>query len=253
MCELTDYTKFNAKTIDRWVDEGWEWGKPISHETYENAKNGKWDILLSPNKPVPHEWFGDISGKKILGLASGGGQQMPVLSALGGICTVFDYSSRQLESEKLVADREGYRIDIVCGDMSNALPFESEYFDIIVHPVSNVYVEDVYPIWKECFRVLKKGGILLSGLDNGINFAYDDKETSLCNTLPFNPLKNPGQKSSILAEDGGIEFSHNIEEQIGGQLKAGFRLCDVYDDTNSDGFLHDHNVPSFWVTRSVKD
>ena len=27
-----DYTKENAKTIDQWVEEGWIWGIPISHE-----------------------------------------------------------------------------------------------------------------------------------------------------------------------------------------------------------------------------
>ena len=26
------YQDINSKTVDRWVDEGWEWGRPISHE-----------------------------------------------------------------------------------------------------------------------------------------------------------------------------------------------------------------------------
>ncbi len=52
-----DYAQINAKTIDRWGEEGWEWGQPISHEEYEAA-------------------------------ASGGGQQMPVFAALGAECTI---------------------------------------------------------------------------------------------------------------------------------------------------------------------
>ena len=87
-----DYQDINAKTMDSWIKDGWEWGKPISHETYIDALNGKWDVLLTPTKKVPHEWFGDVRGKKILGLASGGGQQMPVFAALGAYCTVLDYS-----------------------------------------------------------------------------------------------------------------------------------------------------------------
>ena len=51
-----DYQEINSKTIDRWVDEGWEWGVPIDHETYIKAKNGEWDVFLTPTKPVPHEW-----------------------------------------------------------------------------------------------------------------------------------------------------------------------------------------------------
>ena len=104
--ELT-YQALNAATIDRWVDEGWEWGKPISHEVYENAKNGVWDVRLTPTRPVPHGWFGDLRGKRVLGLAAGGGQQMPIFAALGAECTVLDYSEKQLASETLVSGREG--------------------------------------------------------------------------------------------------------------------------------------------------
>ena len=77
------YQDINSKTIDNWCRSGWEWGQPISHETYEKALQGDWSLLLTPTKPVPKSWFGDIGGKEILGLASGGGQQMPTLSALG--------------------------------------------------------------------------------------------------------------------------------------------------------------------------
>ena len=33
------YTDINVATIDRWIEEGWEWGIPVSHEEYEKAKN----------------------------------------------------------------------------------------------------------------------------------------------------------------------------------------------------------------------
>ena len=52
-----DYQDINAQTIDRWIREGWEWGKPISQEVYEKAVNGEWDVYLTPTKTVPHEWF----------------------------------------------------------------------------------------------------------------------------------------------------------------------------------------------------
>ena len=123
-------------------------------------------MLLTPTKFVPHAWFGELKGKKVLGLASGGGQQMPIFAALGAICTVFDYSESQLQSERLVSEREGYPIEIIRGDMTRPLPFDDDTFDLIFHPVSNCYVKEVKPIFKECARILKKGGILLSGLDN---------------------------------------------------------------------------------------
>ena len=248
-----NYQDINAETIDRWIEEGWEWGVPISHAEYAAALEGRWDVRLTPTKPVPHEWFGELRGKKLLGLASGGGQQMPVFAALGAVCTVFDYSERQLASERLVAAREGYDIEILRGDMTKPLPFADGSFDLIFHPVSNCYVEEVEPIWRECFRVLKPGGVLLAGLDNGINFLFEgEDETRVANALPFNPLKNPAQMEQLQRDDCGVQFSHTLDEQLGGQLRAGFRLTDLYEDTNGSGRLHEMNIPSFVATRAVK-
>lgn len=250
---MKSYQDINAQTIDKWVEEGWEWGNPISHDEFESAKNGSWNVKLTPARFVPHEWFGDVKGKRILGLASGGGQQMPIFAALGAECTVLDYSEKQIESERIVADREGYEITIIRADMTKRLPFDDDTFDLIFHPVSNCYVEEVLPIWKECYRVLKKGGRLLSGLDNGFNYVFDDDETTVCNSLPFNPLKNEEQMRCLQQNDDGIQFSHTAEEQLAGQLRAGFRLADLYEDTNGGGNLHEHNVPTYWATLAIKD
>ncbi len=246
------YQDINAQVIDRWVEEGWEWGVPVSHEVYAAAKEGKWDVVLTPTKPVPHSWFGDLKGKKVLGLASGGGQQMPIFAALGAECTVLDYSEKQLESERLVADREGYDIRIVRADMTQPLPFSDEEFDLIFHPVSNCYVEKVEPIFAECYRVLKPGGVLLCGLDNGVNYLVDENETVISNAMPFNPLVNEAHRKLLEDEDCGIQFSHTVEEQIGGQLKAGFILTDIYGDTNGEGRLHEMNIECYYATRAVK-
>ena len=247
-----NYQDINAKTIDRWIDDGWQWGKPISHETYLKALAGEWDVLLTPTKPVPHDWLGNLHDKKILGLACGGGQQMPIFAALGAECTVLDYSSRQIEMEHLVAQREQYTIRIIQADMTKPLPFDDGEFDIIFHPVSNCYVEDVRAIWKECYRVLKRGGYLLSGVDHYINHIVDENETTIINSLPFNPLKNPEQMQQLQQSDSGVQFSHSLEEQIQGQLDTGFRLLNLYEDTNGEGRLHDLHIPTFLAMRSVK-
>ena len=246
------YTDINAETIDRWVEEGWKWGIPITHEQYLESTEGKLDVVLTPTKTVPQEWFGDIKGKKLLGLASGGGQQMPVFCAADADCTVMDLSDRQLESERMVSEREGYAISIVKADMTERFPFDDEAFDIIFHPVSNCYIKDVQHVWNECFRVLKRGGILLAGMDNGFNFLFDDEGTEVKYTLPFDPLSNPEQMKDLQDTDSGVQFSHTLEEQLGGQLKAGFVLTDLYEDTNGEGKLHEHNVPCYIASRAVR-
>lgn len=247
------YADLNAETITRWIQDGWEWGKPIDHETFVNAQEGRWKLLLTPTVPVPADWLGDVRGKRILGLACGGGQQMPVLTAMGAQCTVLDYTPAQLDSERMVAQREGYEIEIVRADMSEPLPFGDESFDLIFHPVSNCYVREVKPIFRECFRVLKKGGVLLCGLDNGMNFITDEAEREILHQLPFDPLANPEQMAELEKNDDGVQFSHTAEEQLGGQLEAGLRLTHIREDTNGYGRLDAMHIPSFWMTRAVKD
>lgn len=249
---MKSYQEINQETIDKWVEDGWEWGKPISHEIYEMAKQGKWDVVLTPTKNVPHEWFGDLKGKKVLGLASGGGQQMPVFNALGAVCTVLDYSAKQIESEIMVANRENYTIEAIQGDMTKRLPFADETFDIIFHPVSNCYIKDVQHVFEEAYRVLKKGGVLLAGLGNEINYIVDNDEKEIVWKMPFDPTTDEKARKFLEAEESGMQFSHTLEEQIGGQLRAGFTLVDLYEDTNGEGRLHELNIQTYVATRAVK-
>ena len=246
------YQDINARVIDRWVEEGWEWGVPLSHEEFEQAKTGRWNMGLTPTKPVPHSWFGDLKGKKVLGLASGGGQQMPIFAALGADCTVLDYSPRQLDSERLVAQREGYDIRIIRADMTTPLPFDDEEFDLIFHPVSNCYVAEVKPIFRECFRILKHGGIFLAGLGNEVNYLVDEDEQSIIYSMPFNPLIHADQRKMLEETDSGMQFSHTLEEQIGGQLEAGLVLTHLFSDTNGEGRLHEMGIETYIATRAIK-
>ena len=177
---------------------------------------------------------------------------MPIFAALGADCTVFDYSEKQLESERLVAEREGYTIRIIRGDMTRPLPFADEAFDLIFHPVSNCYVREVRPIWKECWRVLKPGGLLLSGVDHYINYIVDAEEREIINGLPFDPVGNEEHRRQLERDDAGMQFSHTLEEQIGGQLEAGFTLLDLYEDTNGEGRLYALHIPTYLAMRARK-
>ena len=132
-------------------------------------------------------------------------------------------------------------VEFHCGFIEDLGPLgiEDESVDVVV---SNCVI-NLSPfkdqVFKEIARVLKPGGILLCGLDNGINFLVSDDERQIVNTLPFNPLKNPEQMKQLTDTDSGVQFSHTMEEQIGGQLEAGFVLTHLYEDTNGEGYLHE--------------
>ncbi len=247
-----NYQDINAKTIDSWANDGWEWGTPITHEVYRAAQQGTWQMLLTPSTPVPRDWYPALRGKAVLGLACGGGQQMPVFAALGANCTVLDYSQKQLESDRMVAEREGYPIHIVRADMTKPLPFADNSFDLIFHPVANCYIEEAKPVWRECYRILKPGGRLLAGMDNGFNFIIDWDETEIKYSLPYNPLQNKALYEKAMRDNDGVQFSHTLEEQIRGQLQAGFHLLDVYEDVDTQGTSAKFNIPAYWATCAVK-
>ena len=184
---------------------------------------------------------------------------MPVFSILGAACTIMDITPSQLESERIVAGREGYDIEIIKADMTKTFPFADASFDLIFHPVSNCYVEDVYHVWAECYRVLCPGGVLLSGMANEMGYLIEDNDEAeqemplkITTELPWNPLKNPAHMPKNPEKDS-LQFSHGFEEQIGGQLKAGFVIVDAYEDFDGyDNSFTKLKIPTFWATKAVK-
>ena len=107
-----DTRAYNREAWNREVEGGENrWSQPVDAETIAKAKQGEFSILLTENIPVPQKWFPPLKGADVLCLASGGGQQGPVLAAAGANVTVFDNSPRQLEQDQLVAEREALQLE----------------------------------------------------------------------------------------------------------------------------------------------
>lgn len=249
---MKKYQDQNIETIERWIANGWKWGLPYDHKKCEAIKRGAWPLFLTPTKAAPKAWFGNLENKKVLGLASGGGQQMALLALNGADCTLVDYSEKQIESDLVVAKREGYAIRALKGDMTKKLPFADGEFDLVLNPVSLVYAEKIRPIFQEVARVTKKGGAFIGGFDNGVNFMTDEKEKEIKWHFPFNPLKDSEELREMEKTDSGIEFSHTTGETLSALLEAGFSIDAVYEDVNDEGRLRDLNIPTFIAIRALK-
>lgn len=247
-----EYQDINAETIDRWVKDGWQWGQPIDHETFVAARAGRWSVRLTPTKTVPGSWLGDLSGRRVLALASGGGQQGPLFVAAGAKVTVLDYAPSQLNTERLVAAREGYDIELVRADMTKPLPFEDATFDLVFNPVSICYVRELEGLWREVARVLRPGGALLTGFDTIVNFLVDEKEERIVWPHPFDPLTQPQARAFLEADGGGMQFGHELTDTLGGILRAGLAVTDLYEDTNGEGRLHEMGIPTYLAVRASK-
>lgn len=232
-----DVARFNRQAWDRQVARGNRWTVPVGPEVIAAARAGRWDVVLTPTRPVPKEWFGPLAGRDLLALASGGGQQAPVLAAAGANVTLLDNSPAQLEQDRRVAEREGLALRLEQGDMRDLSRFADGSFDIVFHPASNVFVPDIAPVWRECFRVLRPGGRLLTGFVQPALYLFDGDEVDrgefvVRHALPYSDLaaRSPERLASMAAEGEPLEFGHTLEEQIGGQLEAGFRLAALFED-----------------------
>jgi len=254
-----DTRAYNREAWNREVEGGENrWSQPVSPEIIAKAKQGEFSILLTENIPVPHKWFPPLKGADVLCLASGGGQQGPVLAAAGANVTVFDNSPRQLEQDQLVAERESLNLKTVEGDAANLEMFADESFDLIFNPCSTVFMQDVRAVWKEAYRVLRHGGILMTGSMNPVHYIFDlykadEGILEIAHSIPYSDLTSvPKEDLDELIEKGlPVEFGHSLTDLLGGQCDAGFVITDVYEDYMLDSPLHKYH-PSYVATRALK-
>lgn len=254
-----DVNSINRDGWDRRVEEQDAWTQPVSSEEIAHARMGDWYVILTPNKKVPRDWFGDVAEKEILCLASGGGQQGPILAAAGARVVVFDASPKQLAQDDAVAHRDGLQMETQLGFMHDLSVVGAGRFDLIFHPASNLYTPDVEVVWRECFRVLKPGGVLLSGFMNPFIYIFDADAQSrgelvVRHSLPYadNVDLSPGELQRVVERDHTVEFSHALETQIGGQLEAGFILTGLYEDTDRTNTKRSQHFPTCIATRALK-
>ena len=258
---MEDILKLNQRGWDLRVEEGDVWTRLVTSEQIERARLGDWSLVLTPNRPVPRVWFGDVAGREILCLASGGGQQAPILAAAGARVTVLDASPRQLDQDRMVAERDGLALVIVQGFMHELPMFASGSFDLVFHPASNCFAPEIDPVWRECFRVLKPGGALLSGFMNPDVYIFDHEAQArgtliVRHPLPFAESRDLPEEEleRLVRRDHVVEFSHSLEEQIGGQLRAGFVLTDMFEDRDHGlrGTGRSKFMPTLFATRASK-
>lgn len=251
-----NYVKQNSEAWDNLGEIGYTWTVPVSTETIQNAKVGIWDVVLTPKKHVPKDWFpNNLIGSKVLLVAGGGGQQGPILSAVGADVTVFDNSKRQLEQDRMVAKRENLNIKTVQGNMQDLSVFANESFDFIMQ-FAGGYVDSVLPVWREAYRVLKKGGTMIAGHNNPNDFIFDIEEMEKGNLIvrhkiPYSDLTSLSKDEfDRITKNEGVCFGHTLHDLIQGQIEAGFLIAGFYED---DGFsLLGQYIPTFFATKAIK-
>ncbi len=257
---IQDIVRYNREAWDKQVQQKNRWTIPVTPDEIALARAGTWQIILTPEKAVPGNWFPDFrTGEiEVLCLAGAGGQQAPILAAAGAKVTVLDNSPSQLEQDRSVAAREGLTIRTVQGDMADLSPFESDSFDLIVHPCSNTFVPNVIPVWREAARVLKPGGDLLSGFVKPVVFLFDDDlmnqgQFKVAHKIPYSDLTSitPERRQAYIDSGEPLCFGHTLTDQIGGQIEAGLNITGFFEDGWEDWPLSKY-IATFIATKATK-
>ena len=261
----------NRAAWDREAAAGNPWSIPVGDDVIAAARSGEWSVVLTYAKPVPRAWFANpaapdpaagLKGTRVLCLASGGGQQAPVLAAAGATVTSFDASAEQLarDAERSLSHDLGIRT--VQGYMDDLGAFDDASFDLCFHPVSNTFAPELEPVWHEIARVLRPGGVLLAGFMNPDLYLFDvateeaatsPSEFRVAHRLPYSDTsgRTRDEVEAYLAKDGPVQHSHSLVGQLGGQLSAGLVLTDLYDDTEP-GRLIGEFLPMCFSSRAVR-
>ncbi|MBW2522831.1 MAG: class I SAM-dependent methyltransferase [Deltaproteobacteria bacterium] len=254
-----DVFAYNRRAWDRQVRDGDRWTIPVEPEVIAAARRGDWSVVLTPSRPVPRDWFPeDFEGVRVLALACGGGQQGPVFAAAGAEVTVLDAAASQLAQDRAVATREGLSLRTVQGDMGDLSAFGDGSFDLVFHPVANLFVPEIRGVWKEASRVLRRGGELLAGFANPLYFLFDDEafsrgELVVRYRIPYADTEqlDASRLEALMADEQPLCFGHTLEDQIAGQLDAGLALVGFYEDRWDDKIIDDR-IATFIATRACK-
>lgn len=232
--------------------------RAMTPQQIADARTGNWKIRITPTKPVPQSWLEPLQNKQVLCLAGGGGQQAPILAAVGAEVTVFDLSQRQLQRDRDIGQREGLKIETVQGDMNDLSCFPDNSFDLIVSPCATCFCPSIDGLWPESFRVLRPGGSLVIGFINPLYYLFDaakmDRgEFDVRHSIPYRDFDLPDQeRENLIGPDRPLEFGHGLSSLIGDQIAAGFELTGFYEDGWGANDKLSSLIDLFIATRATK-
>jgi SAM-dependent methyltransferase len=216
------------------------------------TNRARWNALASANVPYSRPFLdytpeqatqyvyrygilNDVAGKKVLCLASGGGQDSVAFGLLGAEVTVYDLSDVQLSRDREAAAHHDLQVVTIQGDMRDLSVFLENNFDIVWQPYSINFSPTVEPVFQEVARVLKSGGIYYIAFANPFVQSIDDEGwdgqayplsgryrdgEDLSPYFPHWDVEQPD--GTIVKVDSPHEFRHTLSTVLNTLMENGF-------------------------------
>ena len=226
---MDDIARRNRQHWEDLAGRGMEYTIPwldLDPDLVTSFAAGRIDVLPEPYTFIfPRSVFEDVAGKRVLCLASGGGQQSAFFGLLGAGVTVLDLTPAQLEGDRRVAEHFGYEVETVVGDMRDLSAFHDAAFDIVYQAISIVFVPDVRKVYGEVVRILKPGGTYCVCHCNPATQVIEETSWDGEGYRVREPYFG-----GCIEDAESMEYRHLLRDMFNGLIEAGFTIVRVEED-----------------------
>jgi tetratricopeptide (TPR) repeat protein len=181
--------------------------------------------------------MGDISGKKILDLGCGGGQNSVALARQGAKVTALDFSEEQLKFATKLAHEAEVTVKFICDDLENFYSLEGQKFDIILSSFTLSYIEHIAGVFCNVRKVIKDGGIFVFSLEHPLMTNTSEEDYLFFQGKSYPLMKNyfhTGKEERTWKNGTIVAYKRKMEDIINPLLSSGFRLIQIIEPSIYD-------------------
>jgi SAM-dependent methyltransferase len=218
------YVDVNRQAWAYWAKSGTHTSKPVEQE----------DLVRARETLDPWGWLPWDRIRRVLCLASAGGQQAPLFASLGCEVTLVDISPDQLNLDRAVAADLGLSLEILEGDMLDLGLLKGRRFDLVFQPTSACYVPDVNQLYGEVAKALTKDGLYLVEHWSPTQMQLEGPMT--WDGTAYRMIHPQGSGRPIpwqleLPDGTGTlntwHYIHRLQDLVGGLIRAGFTIHEL--------------------------
>lgn len=230
---MDDIARYNSERWRRLVEANAVFTQPKLDLDAEAAR-----ILIDPEGKL-----GDLTGRRVLCLAAGGGQQSAAFALLGAQVTVFDLAEGQLARDRQAAAHYGVAITTIQGDMRDLSALEADIFDLVWQPYSLNFVPDARLIFAQVGRILRPGGMYYFACANPFFLGMSQQDWNGEGYVLRHPY-TVGAK--IISQDEDWVYNRGTQpvEAIPGSMEFRHTLSVLINRLADEGFVTQHMVDS---------